>query len=168
MPVDAGDFVGRPVPPRQWLIPGVLSCGGITMLGGDGGTGKSLLAVQLQVACALGAPWLGIATPRATTSFGFYCEDEEGELHRRLADICRHYYCTFADLKGRVLFASRVGQANELMTFGARHDIGDLTLTFGQIEELVRAHKVELSRSSTPSPTPSSATKTSGPKCAPS
>lgn len=142
---DAGDLAGSAAPERRWLVPEVLVRKGVTLLGGDGGAGKSLLALQLQVAAALGRPWLGLATPpQGLVTFGFYCEDDEDELHRRLEAICRHYACTPADLAGRVLYASRVGEPNELMVFGTRNDIGARTQTFHQLEEIVRARRVEL------------------------
>ena len=48
------DLEGRPVPPRQWLVPDLVPHRTVTILGGDGGTGKSLLALQLAISCALG------------------------------------------------------------------------------------------------------------------
>lgn len=141
---NAGDFEGRPVPERDWLVPSILIRGGITMLSGAGGVGKSLLSLQLQVAAALGLPWLGINMPQPVTSFGFYCEDDEDEIHRRLHDICRHYGCTLAEIGDKVRFASRVGESNELMTFYGRGDRGQRTALFGQIEEEIRMWGTEL------------------------
>jgi RecA-family ATPase len=135
---NAGDFEGKPIPEREWLVPSILIRRGITMLSGAGGVGKSLLCLQLQVAAALGMPWLGIEMPAPLTSFGFYCEDDEEEIHRRLADVCRHYGCTPGDLGDRVRFASRVGEQNELMTFFGRGDKGTRTALLAQLEEEVR------------------------------
>lgn len=136
---DAADYQSRAVPDRKWLIPAVLIHRGITMISGDGGTGKSLLCLQLQVAAALGQPWMGIQLPESMGSFGFYCEDDDEEIHRRLYDICRHYGCDFRDLEGLVRFVSRVGEQNELMTFYGRNDDGGKrTMLLNQIEEDVR------------------------------
>jgi RecA-family ATPase len=133
----AGSLEGKPVPERDWLVPSVLVRGGVSMLSGAGGIGKSLLCLQLQVAAALGEPWLGIALPEPFSSFGFYCEDDEDEVHRRLYGICRHYRCSFSDLDDRVRFASRVGDANELMNFFARGS-AKRTVLLSQVEEQVR------------------------------
>jgi RecA-family ATPase len=119
---DAGDFEGRELPERNWLVPGFLVRGSVTMLNGAGGVGKSLLCQQLQVAAALGESWLGLNVPEPMASFGFYCEDDEDELHRRFFDICKHYNCRFRELAGKVRFVSRVGEQNELMTFRYRND----------------------------------------------
>lgn len=142
---DAGDFEGREIPPRNWLVPGFLVRGSVTMLNGAGGVGKSLLCQQLQVAAALGQPWLGIMMPEPMASFGFYCEDDEDELHRRFADICKYYGCSFSDLAGRVRFISRVGEQNELMTFRYRNDdAGKTTALFDQLKSEVETWRIML------------------------
>lgn len=140
---DASEFQDKELPRRDWLIPGILVRGSITMLNGAGGVGKSLLCLQLQVASAIGAQWLGLDVPKMN-SFGFYCEDDAEEIHRRLHDVCKHYGCTFADLDGRVRFASRVGEQNELMTFGYRNDKGIKTPVFDQIAEEFSSWGVQL------------------------
>jgi RecA-family ATPase len=84
----ASDLSGRPVPPRQWLVRDLVPLRTVTLLGGDGGTGKSLLALQLAHAVAVGGTWLG----RSVTSGGalfISAEDDEAELHRRMADVVR-------------------------------------------------------------------------------
>ena len=55
----AADLDGKPIPPRLWHVPDFVPAGTVTTLNGDGGTGKSLAALQRAVATALGRPWLG-------------------------------------------------------------------------------------------------------------
>ncbi|HEY9147871.1 MAG TPA: AAA family ATPase, partial [Gammaproteobacteria bacterium] len=55
----AADLEGLPIPEREWLVQDLIPARNVTLLYGDGGTGKSLLALQLAVAVALGRPWLG-------------------------------------------------------------------------------------------------------------
>jgi RecA-family ATPase len=74
---------GAPIPERRWLVPGLIPEGTVTMLGGDGGLGKSLLAMQFLAAAALGKPWLGRGV-RPCKAIGVFCEDDRDELHRRL------------------------------------------------------------------------------------
>jgi RecA-family ATPase len=61
----------------------------VTLLGGDGATGKSLLALQLCASTALGTDWLGMPVQRGPSLF-LTAEDEKDEVHRRLEDIARH------------------------------------------------------------------------------
>ena len=43
----AARFQNRAVKPREWLVEGFIPNGTVTLLGGDGGSGKSLLAMML-------------------------------------------------------------------------------------------------------------------------
>jgi RecA-family ATPase len=134
---------GEPVPERQWLIPGILLRGTVTILSGDGGVGKSLLAQQLATAMALGQPFLGIA-PQAypVKSLAMFCEDSIEELHYRQAQINAHYGCRMSDL-GAMTLVSRVAQDNGLMDFDVR-DHGNERALYHQLEHLSRETGAEL------------------------
>jgi len=54
----------------------------------DGGTGKSLLALQLLVGVTCTSKWLGMAVAAKGPAIYFSAEDEKDEIHRRLEDIC--------------------------------------------------------------------------------
>jgi Cdc6-like AAA superfamily ATPase len=47
----------EPAKPREWIVPDWIPRGLVTALYGDGGVGKSLLAMQLMSSVALGRPW---------------------------------------------------------------------------------------------------------------
>lgn len=98
----AADLEGLPVPEREWLVPDLIPTRNVTLLYGDGGTGKSLLALQLAVAVALGKPWLGQPVTAGKAIFPS-AEDEKPELHRRLAEIVRHEGSRLGDLTGLTL-----------------------------------------------------------------
>ena len=93
----ASRLEGKPVPARKWLVEGLIPSGTVTLLGGDGGTGKSLLALQLAIASALGNGWLGHAV---TAGHAVYlsAEDDEDELHRRAYDVAHAAGATLGDL----------------------------------------------------------------------
>lgn len=113
--IDPTTWQDQPIPPRRWLVDGLIPVGAVCMLGGDGGLGKSLLAMQLLTACATGKQWLGRPTLECP-AFGVFCEDPADELQRRQADICRHHDIAFSDLASLALL-SRVGQENALCYF---------------------------------------------------
>lgn len=141
--INPAEWQGKAIPNREWLINGIAIRGGITLLNGDGGTGKSLLCMQLQTALALGKPWLGIQTPFVgTRSLALYCEDEPDELQRRQSDINKYYGCDMKDLDGMVSMISRVGQNNTLMSF--RRGAGEVTGLYRQIEEMISLQKIDV------------------------
>ena len=49
----------KPIPERRWMIDNLVPWNNTTALYGNGGTGKSLLAMQMMTAIALGKPFLG-------------------------------------------------------------------------------------------------------------
>jgi RecA-family ATPase len=135
------DWAAKPVPPRLWVVDQWIPLGVPTAIYGDGGTGKSLIGQGLMTSCALRAPWLGIATPQCR-SFGYFCEDEEDELHRRQDAINRALGCDHADLEAMRL-QSRVGMDNVLMAFGG-DGVGVFTPAFDNLCAEVMDHKARL------------------------
>ena len=84
--VDSTELAGEPVPRRQWYVPDVLPASTVILLNGDGGTGKSVVALQLAFAGVYEVPWLGRQVTPGGVLF-ISAEDDMDELHRRLADI---------------------------------------------------------------------------------
>jgi len=130
------EFQGHEIPERRWLVKPWIPHGYVTSLYGDGGMGKSMLAMQLMTACATGNRWLGLETTQCRT-FGVFCEDDPYELQRRQDAINRHYGVEFSDLTNTE-WVSRVGDDNFLMTFG--RGVGKTT----EIWKLVLGHAKKL------------------------
>lgn len=128
--VDPVTLQGKEVPPREWLWEDWIPMKSVTALYGDGGTGKSLLAMQLMTAVAVGRPFLGCEV-RSCNVMGLFCEDGESELHRRQANINRQLGIDFADMMN-IRWVARVGEENLLMTF-ASDGRGEPTPFFHQI-----------------------------------
>ncbi|MCJ7995889.1 AAA family ATPase [Rhizobium cremeum] len=84
--ITASRFAHRPIPVREWFLEGLIPNRTVTILNGDGGVGKSLLALQIAAAAAMGCETLGL-TPTADRALYIGAEDEAEEFHRRLADI---------------------------------------------------------------------------------
>lgn len=114
-----GEWYGKPAPEYDWMVDGCLLRGTVGMLSGDGGIGKSLIMQQLLTAASIGKNWLGLATQKCK-GFGFFCEDDKEELHRRQERINAHYECDHPDVDA--LYVSRVGMENVLAEFDRRTD----------------------------------------------
>lgn len=95
----AATLKGKPVKQREWLVHGLIPQKTVTLFGGDGGTGKSLLALQLAVAVATSGGWIGKGVSGGRVIY-MSAEDDDDELHRRLDDILRAERLTYDDLSG--------------------------------------------------------------------
>nr|WP_300975800.1 AAA family ATPase [Yoonia sp.] len=98
----ASDLQGQPIPPRVWHVQDLIPSDTVTLFSGDGGTGKSLLALQLAASTALARPWLGLPV-REGKAIYLSAEDDRAELHRRLADIAQAEGVLLADLSNLTL-----------------------------------------------------------------
>lgn len=92
----------KKIPAREWLVDGLVPSGTVTLLGGDGGTGKSLVALQLAVGTALGRAWLGLSVTPGRAVF-ISAEDDTDELHRRVQDIAVAEGAAVAELENLIL-----------------------------------------------------------------
>lgn len=134
-------FHDKEVPERKWIVNGLIPAGTVTMLAGDGGLGKSLLAMMLQVACATGGMWCGSQAAQIR-SVAMYGEDENDEIQRRLVDIIKHYNCEFSDPRlDDMQWNSVVGQECSLVEYisvierdtGERRNLWRTTPTYGDV-----------------------------------
>lgn len=86
--IKASDLLSRPLPTRSWLVAEAIPHNAVTLLYGDGGVGKSLLALQLCCAVATGTSWLGMSVQRGRPLY-LSAEDDAEEIHLRLEDLRR-------------------------------------------------------------------------------
>lgn len=127
------DTAGDP-PPIPWFVPAWIPDREPTLLAGAGGGGKSLLALQLQAATALGRPWLGLDVPQCA-SLGLYSEDGAEVTATRLDAIARHYgvddvrellaggLAALPKPEGDVALVSLEGRGGRLMTTAVFEDL---------------------------------------------
>jgi RecA-family ATPase len=93
----AADLEGQPVPEREWLIKDVIPHRNVTLLSGDGGLGKTLLALQIGISLSAKIPWLGHATMQGPFLY-IGAEDDDDELYRRLDRMLVELDLTWGDL----------------------------------------------------------------------
>lgn len=98
----AAELKGKAVPPREWLVRDLVPHKNVTLFSGDGGTGKSLMALQLAVAVTAGGDWLDQPVMNAGAIF-MSAEDDNDELHRRLQDILQAEGRSYDDVAGLTL-----------------------------------------------------------------
>lgn len=87
----------NPIPERKWAIRDRVPLRQAGLFSGEGGTGKSIIELQKNVAHVTGKDWLGSMPEQGPTIY-IGAEDDADELHIRLAAIAKHYGVTFAEL----------------------------------------------------------------------
>jgi RecA-family ATPase len=127
---------GKPVPDAVWHVPGLIPAHTVTLLGGDGATGKSLLAQQLAASTALGKPWIGIEEIGPGSAIYFSAEDDEDELHRRFARIAQAYDASLADF-GALHIIPLAGEDAVLAGPNGRSNVIETTELWKQLERAV-------------------------------
>lgn len=109
-------------PERQWAVPDRIPLRQPTLWTGKGGGGKTMLALQLSVATVLGKLWLGLQ-PQTGGVIYIGTEDEEDELHRRIADVAQYYGTSLAKLHARGLSVASLAGRDALLAVADREYI---------------------------------------------
>lgn len=117
-----GDAKAYPEP-RKWVVAGWVPQGEVTLLSGDPGAGKSLLAMQLACSVAVGQPWLGLPT-QAGTSVLVSCEDSADEIDARFLDAREAMGYALSGPFEKAWSICRKGKENRLTTRGPNGVIG--------------------------------------------
>lgn len=82
----ASDILARKPKPRKWAVDQWIPGDNVTLLVGDGGTGKSLLVLLLLACIATGTPFFGIPVVTGPALY-ISAEDEQDEIDRRVHAI---------------------------------------------------------------------------------
>jgi RecA-family ATPase len=95
---DIAAWAEREPPPRAWAVLERFPLRNVALFSGEGAIGKSILMLQLGVAHVLGRDWLD-TMPEPGPFLYLNAEEEDDELHRRLADVAAHYGVSLVELK---------------------------------------------------------------------
>jgi RecA-family ATPase len=116
--IDMSAWDREPAPQRKWAILDRVPANQAGLFSGEGGTGKSIVELQKAVAHVMGTDWLG-SMPEPGPAFYIGAEDDEDEIHIRLANIANHYGVTFKELVDNGLHVmSKLGEDATLCALG--------------------------------------------------
>lgn len=90
------------LPKRPWIARGYLLRGQVTVVGGAGGAGKSMLILGLSVACALDTAWGRFKPEHPCRVVVLNAKDDDDEQRLRLSAALRQHHRTPADLAGKL------------------------------------------------------------------
>lgn len=142
LPTFAASSLLGPAPQRQWHVPNLIPAHTVTTLNGDGGTGKSLLGLQLAAATASGRSWLGQQVAEGPALF-LTAEDDRAELHRRLVDVARSASVGIGELH-RLTLLSLAGEDALLAMPAPGSNVIGATGLFRQIERWIAENRPRL------------------------
>lgn len=132
--LNPADWHGQPVPTRQWFLEGLIPARQVTILAGDGGVGKSLLALQISAASAMGCETMGLR-PAPGRALYLGAEDEADEFHRRLAEIAQGHHRSLSDLADLRLIP--LADRDALLAVPDRFGVMQGTAVLGSLIELI-------------------------------
>jgi RecA-family ATPase len=143
-PVSGAAFQGKPVPQRKFVIPEaeMIPSRTVSTLSADGGTGKSLIALQLAAAIVTGRTWLNMLPISGPVVF-LTAEDELDEVHRRLDAICAHEGIRYEELSDLHILPF-AGRAALLATFNTEQRQMLQTDVLGELQGFVAEVKPRL------------------------
>ena len=136
--VRGDELLSTTAPSRRWLVGRFVPAAETTMLGGDGGTGKTTLALQLALAGITGGNWLGLRVERCNVLY-LSAEDPKDEIHYRLEQITKSGKCSNEDL-ARFKLIDLAGMDATIATFD-KNGLIKPTPLFVQLENAAREHK---------------------------
>lgn len=115
---DVKRWIDQPVPEIKFAIADLIPDECVTLLVGDGGSGKSILS-QLMATCkAMGLPFLGRAVERGRALY-ITAEDTDDVVHARQERINRALGLTMEDLAGHLYVKSVADKGLTLFANGA-------------------------------------------------
>lgn len=136
----AAELLKKKAPERLWVVPDWIPDKTTTLFAGDGGIGKSVLAVQLLWACATGREWLGRSVKKCSVLY-VSCEDDMDEIHFRLEKLHDNEPCATGLENLHII--DMVGEPDaEIATF--QHDKLNFTDVYSKIDAYLQKHKIGL------------------------
>jgi RecA-family ATPase len=131
--LDMSSWDREPVPERKWAIRDRVPLNQAGLFSGEGGAGKSIIELQKDAAHVAAKEWLG-SLPEPGPAFYIGAEDDEDELHRRLAAIAKHYGVTFEELIANGLHVScKLGQDATLCAAAGKSGKVEVTEFYRQL-----------------------------------
>ena len=130
-PLQYLDIARRFIPPREWAVLNRIPARNVTLLSGEGATGKSIVLLQLSVAHVLARDWLG-TMPEPGPVLYLNCEEDDDEMCRRLEAIAAHNGVRRDELKDGLHILSYAGK-DATLAIADHNDRVTMTALFEQL-----------------------------------
>lgn len=135
---DASKWEGVAIKPRRWIAFNRIPQGEPGIMSGDGGTGKTKLALQLAVALAAGKrDWVGSVVDAEGPVIVYSAEEKLEEMHRRTHDVIDYHGLSFRKLNGGLHFIC--DEKDAVLGAVDRRNIVQPTMSLLRLERTVAA-----------------------------
>lgn len=132
--MDMSSWDDEAPPKREWAVLDRIPARQVTLFSGEGGLGKTILTLQLLCSTVLNRDWIG-SLPEPGPCIYLGAEDEEDELHRRLAAIAAHYDEPFEEFIANGLYASSYAGKDMTLARFSRNGTIEPTLLYDRLHE---------------------------------
>jgi KaiC/GvpD/RAD55 family RecA-like ATPase len=138
----AGQLLASEPEPTQWVVDGWISEGASVLIGAHGGTGKSVLALQLAACLAAGRRFLGLGTHMKRVLF-YSAEDPKPRVQWRLHRICNKLGIAPAAIDEYLHLVDQTRLPAELIGRD-RHGAFGFAPLFAELESVIRDYGTEV------------------------
>jgi RecA-family ATPase len=137
------DFYGKTPEPPEYIVEQLIPKRRATLFAGRAGYGKTYACQMLMAATSGGKDWFGLSV-RKCRSFGFFSEDPDEEIHRRIIPISEHYDIDVRDFDDWASYIPNDDGNFELFICPRAYDPGLPRTRWTQIEQRCADDGVEL------------------------
>lgn len=130
------------IPPRRWIIEGLLLCGTVTVLTAPGGSGKTTFTIGLSLSIATGRPILGMMVHKPGNVWLWNLEDDLDELERSICAARQHHSIEDAEIVGKLSVNSALDGSELCTATEGRDGITLLEPVFDKISAEIKAKGV--------------------------
>ena len=131
----ASDLAGADIPERQWLVKDVIPHENVALISGDGGLGKTILALMLGTSISSKTDWLGMECMQGPFLY-IGAEDDKDELDRRIESMRIELGLTHEDMID-FHYVSLAGEDALIATFDRGTQVIRPTPLLGKIENSI-------------------------------
>jgi RecA-family ATPase len=138
----AGQLLASTPEPTQWIVDDWISEGASILIGAHGGTGKSVLALQLAACVAAGRRFLGLATHMRRVLF-YSAEDAKPRVQWRLHRMCNKLGIPPQAIADQLYLIDQTRLPAELMGRDPHGAFG-FTPMFAALESAIDEYSIEM------------------------
>ena len=143
--INIAAWPSRSLKERQWVVRERILKGNVALLTGDGGVGKTLIALELAVCLQLNnQQWLRSDVLAQGPAMVVCCEDDEDEFQRRTTAILAHRGGSIADIEQNLHLVSLVDRPDRLLAVVDKRDVLVPTPLYKELREWACDVKPEL------------------------